>query len=101
MAVTRPENFVSAVTKDLGTCRGVVKEAILTMGCTPVEPANFPPHAGQVRKMLWGMIAGCQAVVHIVCKAYGSEPVERGEGEPSGGGDSFSWSNRPISHINR
>ncbi len=90
MAVTRPEIFVSAVTTDLCTCRGVVKEALLTMGCTPVEQANFPPHAGQVRKMLRGKIAGCQAVVHIVGEAYGSEPVERGGGEPSGGGESFS-----------
>lgn len=96
MAVTRPEIFVSAVTTDLGTCREVVNEALLTIGSTPVEQASFPPHAGQVRKMLRGKIAGCQAVVHIVGKAYGSELVERGEGSPGGatrnlrGGDSFS-----------
>ena len=52
------------------------------MGCTPVEQRNFPPQAGAVRAMLRDRIAGCQAVVHIVGEVYGSEPVERGEGEP-------------------
>ncbi|MGP1345039.1 MAG: DUF4062 domain-containing protein, partial [Phycisphaerales bacterium] len=82
MTNSSPKIFVSAATADLGTCRAVVKEALLTMGCTPVEQTNFPPHAGAVRDMLRDRIAGCQAVVHVVGEVYGSEPVERGEGEP-------------------
>ena len=101
MAVTRPEIFVSAVTKDLGTCRGVVKEALLTMGCTPVKPANFPPHAEKGTEDAVGHDRRVPGGRSHVCKVYGSETVERGEGEPSGGGDSFSWSYRQISHINK
>ena len=81
MTQQRPEIFVSATTTDLGTCRGIVKEALLTMGCTPVEQTNFPPDARTVRDMLRARIAACHAVVHIAGEVYGAEPAERDAGE--------------------
>ena len=71
----RPDIFVSATSADLGTCRLVVKEALLTLGCYPVEQANFPPEASTVREMLRKRISACHAVVHVVGIRYGAEPT--------------------------
>ncbi|MGQ0612235.1 MAG: DUF4062 domain-containing protein, partial [Planctomycetaceae bacterium] len=81
-AAARPEVFVSATSRDLGSCRRVVKEALLTLGCVPVEQSNFPPDARSVREMLRARLAGCPAVVHLAGVAFGAEPRERGAGEP-------------------
>lgn len=43
MSARRPEIFVSATSADLRSCRQMVKEALLTLGCVPVEQTNFPP----------------------------------------------------------
>lgn len=45
MGVPRPEIFVSTTSADLGSCRRLIKEALLTIGCTPIEQTNFPPCA--------------------------------------------------------
>lgn len=77
MNIQRPEVFISATSVDLGTCRQIVKEALLTLGCTPVEQRNFPPEATSVLQMLRRIIQRCHAVVHIAGVAYGSEPLEQ------------------------
>lgn len=77
-----PRVFVSATTADLGTCRAAVKEAILKLGCVPVEQADFPPEASSVREMLRKRIGECDAVVHIAGAVFGSEPRQRDAGEP-------------------
>ena len=59
----RPEIFVSATSQDLRTCRQLIKEALLTLGCVPVEQTNFPPDARTVREMLRVKIAACDAVI--------------------------------------
>ena len=82
MTHPQPEIFISATTGDLGTCRKMIKEALLTLGCLPVEQANFPPAAGLVREMLRKRITGCHAVIHVVGEVYGTEPQERSETEP-------------------
>jgi tetratricopeptide (TPR) repeat protein len=69
-----PRVFVSATSKDLGTVRELVKQALLTMGCMPVEQSNFPPDYRSVHEMIKHRIAGCEAVIHIVGCCYGSEP---------------------------
>ncbi|MDP3280084.1 MAG: DUF4062 domain-containing protein [Nitrosomonas sp.] len=74
MTLSRPEIFISATTKDLGTCRKIIKEALSTIECSPVEQTNFPPNAGTVREMLHKRIARCQAVIHLVGEVYGVEP---------------------------
>ena len=66
--------FVSATSKDLGTVRELVKQALLTMGCMPVEQTNFPPDYRSVQEMIEHKIADCEAVIHIVGLRYGAEP---------------------------
>ena len=78
----RPEIFISATSKDLKSCRRLVGDALLTLGCVPVVQDHFPPGAGEVRTMLRERIAGCQAVIHIAGECYGFEPQERDPGEP-------------------
>ncbi len=69
-----PRVFISATSRDLGNVRQVVKEALLTMGCLPVEQTNFPPDYRSVSGMLRARIADCQAVIHIAGFRYGAEP---------------------------
>ncbi|MCX7097982.1 MAG: tetratricopeptide repeat protein [Methylococcales bacterium] len=71
---TRPNVFISATSGDLRSVRGIVKEALLTIGCHPVEQTNFPPDYRTVYDMLYGKISDCQALVHIVGLRYGAEP---------------------------
>jgi hypothetical protein len=66
--------FVSATSKDLGSVRELVKQALLTMGCMPVEQTNFSPDYRSVREMLEQRIAGCEAMIHLVGMQYGAEP---------------------------
>src|SRR6266550_1843817 len=66
--------FISATSKDLGTVRELVKQALLTMGLMPIEQTNFPPDYGTVRDMIEEKIAPCEAVIHIVGMRYGAEP---------------------------
>jgi hypothetical protein len=66
--------FISATSKDLGTVRDLVKQALLTMGCMPIEQTNFPPDYRSVHEMIEEKIAGCEAVIHIVGIRYGAEP---------------------------
>lgn len=82
MKARRPEIFVSATSADLRTCRGFIKEAILSLGCAPVEQTNFPPDASSVRDMLRKRIQQCDAVIHVAGIIYGGEPRVRDEGSP-------------------
>ncbi len=82
MTPRRPEVFISATSADLRSCRQLVKEALLTLGCVPVEQTNFPPDYRSVRDMLRARIVACDAVVHIAGNYYGAEPRERAAGEP-------------------
>ncbi len=82
MTPRRPEVFISATSADLRSCRQLVKEALLTLGCVPVEQTNFPPDYRSVRDMLRARIVACDAVVHVAGKYYGAEPRERAPGEP-------------------
>lgn len=77
MTHRRPEIFVSASSSDLRTCRQTVKEGLLTLGCVPIEQANFPPDYRVVRDMLLTKIAACDAVVHLAGECFGAEPVHR------------------------
>ncbi len=66
--------FVSATSKDLGSVRELVKQVLLTIGCTPVEQTDLPSDYRGVREILEDRIAGCEAVIHIVGMRYGVEP---------------------------
>ncbi len=77
----RPEIFISATTKDLKSCRQLVRDALLTLGCVPVVQDHFAPEAATVREMLRKRIAACDAVIHLAGECYGYEPQERAVGE--------------------
>ncbi len=69
-----PKVFISAVSGDLRTVRLLVKDALLTIDCHPVEQTNFAPDWRTVEGMLRGKIEGCQALIHITGLRYGAEP---------------------------
>jgi hypothetical protein len=79
----RPEVFISATSKDLRGCRQVIKESLLTMGCTPVEQTNFAPDGGDVKKMLHRILAHCDAVIHVAGLRYGAEPQTAAPRKPA------------------
>lgn len=69
-----PKVFISATSGDLRSIRQIVKEALLTIGCHPVEQTNFGPDFRTVRTMLEEKIGECQAMIHITGMRYGAEP---------------------------
>ncbi len=73
-AMSSPRIFVSATSGDLRSARQVVKEALLTINCHPVEQTNFQPDFRTVGQMLREKIQGCQALVHLAGMRYGAEP---------------------------
>jgi len=81
-ATRRPEVFISATSADLRSCRQLIKEALLTLHCVPVEQTNFPPDHRSVHEMLRARIIACDAIVHVAGEVYGYEPQERAPGEP-------------------
>ena len=74
MSTSPPKVFISATSGDLRGTRQIVKEALLTIGCHPVEQTNFAPDWRTVGSMLRGKIEGCQALIHIAGMRYGAEP---------------------------
>ncbi|MCP5245852.1 MAG: DUF4062 domain-containing protein [Burkholderiales bacterium] len=75
MTAPRSEIFISAATSNLGSCRQLIKEALLTLHYAPVEQTNFPPDARRVQEKLREKITACHAVIHVAGIAYGGEPV--------------------------
>jgi hypothetical protein len=69
-----PQIFISASSGELHSVRQLVKEALLTINCHPVEQSNFEPDWRTVEEMLRAKIADCQALIHIVGFRYGAEP---------------------------
>ncbi|OYW70475.1 MAG: hypothetical protein B7Z37_30625, partial [Verrucomicrobia bacterium 12-59-8] len=69
-----PKVFISATSGDLQSIRHIVKEALLTIGCHPVEQTNFAPDFRTVTTMLKEKIGECQAMIHIAGMRYGAEP---------------------------
>jgi hypothetical protein len=70
-----PKLFVSATSADLHSSHQSVKEAILTLGCVPVEETNFPPDYRIIRDMLREKILGCDAVIHVVGECFNVSAV--------------------------
>ena len=73
--IKTPKVFISATSGDLRTVRHLVKDALLKIGCMPIEQADFPPDYRKVSEFLANEIGHCDAVVHIVGMRYGAEPV--------------------------
>ncbi len=72
---TAPKVFISATSGDLRSIRQIVKEALLTINCHPVEQTNFAPDFRTVDAMLEEKIGECQAMIHIAGMRYGAEPA--------------------------
>jgi hypothetical protein len=82
MKTRSPEVFVSATSADLFSCRQLIKNALLTIGCKPVEQTNFPTDYRSICDMLRAKIEKCDAVVHVAGVCYGFEPAQPPAGGP-------------------
>jgi tetratricopeptide (TPR) repeat protein len=69
--------FISAVTRELGSVRTLVKKALEDNDYHAVEQDNFPPDYRDLKAKLRERINSCDAVVHIAGHCYGAEPPER------------------------
>jgi hypothetical protein len=69
--------FISAVTRELGSVRKLVKKALEDNDYHAVEQDNFPPDYRDLREKLRERINSCDALVHIAGHCYGAEPSDR------------------------
>src|SRR6516164_6133913 len=69
--------FISAVTRELGSVRKLVKKALEDNDYHAVEQDNFPADYRDLKAKLRDRISSCDAVVHIAGQCYGAEPPER------------------------
>jgi hypothetical protein len=74
--------FISAVSRELGTVRKLVKKALEDSGYHAVEQDNFPLDYRELVDKLRNQIASCDAVIHIAGCCFGAEPRQRPEGAP-------------------
>jgi hypothetical protein len=69
--------FISAVTRELGSIRKLVKKGLEDNDYHAVEQDNFPPDYRDLIDKLRERIDSCDAVVHIAGHGYGAEPPHR------------------------
>jgi hypothetical protein len=69
--------FISAVSRDLGTVRQLVKKALEDSGYHAVEQANFPLDYRDVRDKLHNLLSSCDAVIHIAGQCFGETPPQQ------------------------
>jgi hypothetical protein len=69
--------FISAVTRELGSVRKLVKKGLEDNDYHAVEQDNFPPDYRDLIDKLRARIASCDAVIHIAGHCYGAEPRQR------------------------
>jgi tetratricopeptide (TPR) repeat protein len=81
---TLPKVFISATSGDLGSVRSIVKNALLAIGCQPIEELTYESNWRLQQPKLRAKIGSCQALLHIVGTDYGEEPMpaSRAYGEP-------------------
>jgi hypothetical protein len=73
--------FVSATTKDLGSYRQALRQALLRRGVTPVIQEDFPTGFGSVREVLRRQLSRCDAVVCLIGFRCGKCPREQPPGQ--------------------
>jgi len=74
--------FISAVTRELGTVRKLVKKGLEDNDYHAVEQDNFPPDYRDLIDKLRERINSCDAVIHIAGHCYGAEPKHRPDDAP-------------------
>ena len=72
--------FISAVSRELGTVRQLVKKALEDSGYHVVEQTTFPLDYRDVVDKLRLLLASCNAVIHIAGQCFGTEPSQQPEG---------------------
>jgi hypothetical protein len=77
-----PRIFVSAASRELGSFRQAVADVLLKKDALPVIQEHFPPDHRSVVAMLEDRISQCSAVICLVGRSYGHEPLKRDEEEP-------------------
>jgi hypothetical protein len=77
-----PEVFISATTRDLGSYRREVKDALLSLQIFPIEESTLTLAYGPLTEILRALIGRCDAVIHLAGFYYGAEPPQRPSGEP-------------------
>ena len=70
----KPRIFVSAVSGEFKTLRGVVKDILTRLGYDPELQEIFGTEPGDLRQVLRDKIDGCEGLIQIVGEAYGAEP---------------------------
>jgi len=76
------EVFISATTRDLGSYRREIKDALLSLQIFPIEESTFTLAYGPLTEMLRDLIGRCDAVIHLVGFYYGAEPPQRPVSKP-------------------
>src|ERR1700739_3050742 len=74
--------FISAVTRELGSVRKLVKKGLEDNDYHAVEQDNFPPDYRTRKAKPREPIASCDAVINIAGQCYGAEPAQRPAGAP-------------------
>lgn len=74
--------FISAVSRELGSVRKLVKKGLEDNDYHAIEQDNFPTDYRQFVDKLRERIASCDAVVHIAGRCFGAEPQQRPDGVP-------------------
>jgi tetratricopeptide (TPR) repeat protein len=69
--------FISAVTRELGSVRKLVKKGLDDNDYHAIEQDNFPADYRTLIEKDRELIKNCDAVVHIVGHCYGEEPPQR------------------------
>ncbi|MCA9060540.1 MAG: tetratricopeptide repeat protein, partial [Planctomycetaceae bacterium] len=66
--------FISAVTKELGSVRGLVDSALKANDYHAVQQDDFPLSYKGIREKLRERISSCDALIHVAGRCYGAEP---------------------------
>ena len=74
--------FISAVTRELGSVRDLVKKGLEDNDYHVVEQKNFPPDYRDLKEKLRERIGSCDAVVHVAGQCFGAEPPDRPDDAP-------------------
>src|SRR5271165_2098067 len=75
------EVFISGTTRELGSYRREIKDALLTLQIFPIEESNFELAYDPLVAMLRDLIGRCDAVIHLAGFYYGAEPPQSPPGE--------------------
>ncbi len=72
--VIQPSVFISCVSPEFRTTRGLVSDVLLRLGFTPIKQEIFGTEAGDLRQVLRNAIDPCHGLIQLVGHGYGAEP---------------------------